>query len=150
MAESKAEQIEARVLALLSVISVANGYNYDYKQISRWLEKPGGVNDHPAIFCPPGPEGDAGSDRVSSEERIKVVPIWGYHDDPAVPIGTKVQRMRQDIEKALLASGTNLGLDFVRDTKPGEIRSWQVTSAKPLEILRMEFHVTYVYDRLDP
>lgn len=147
MAESRAEQIEVKVLELLSGISVANGFNYDYKAVSRKLKQPEEVSQHPVIFCPPSTE--TGEQLVEGSDRVKVVPIWGYHDTEAS--GTQLNKIRQDVERALFAGGdVRMGLDFVIGMNPGTIRAWQVQGQGRQEVIRIEMHVKYRYDRGDP
>lgn len=148
MATPKVEQIEVEMLARLEAISIAGGQNLDYLHVSRKLRLPEAVNDFPVLFCPPTRE--PGDLQVQENQRVLVAPVWGYandEDDQA----TELNKIRQDVESVIyeLEDQKLLGLAFVILIELHEVRKWQVAETF-LELVRLEFHITYRYEQGDP
>lgn len=155
------EHIEVAVETRLNAISVATGYNYDYRNNGtgkdlRKLKNPNDVNEFPVLFCPPGSEqpkmeGTAGTVQVSKTERVLNVEVWAYHKSSAH--GTQMNKIRQDVERALFAdSSTILGLTSggVTAIEVGTIEKDQDVADENLEFVRMIFPVTFRYGRGNP
>jgi len=148
MATPKVEQIELEVLGRLQAISVAGGQNLEYRHVSRKLRMPEAVNDFPVLFCPPTRE--PGELQVQENQRVLVAPVWGYANDENDQ-ATELNKIRQDVESVIyeLEDQKLLGLAFVTLIELNEVRKWQVAETF-LELIRLEFHITYRYEHWDP
>jgi len=155
----KAEQISAAAETLIRTISTANGYNYDYVNLGddvdiRVVESLNEVNEFPRLYLPADDEAQAGAftagqvETTKNERELKVL-VVGYVE--IEDSDTALNKVRQDIERAMFSTGQTLGLNFVtalvtttvlkhQDRRVGNNRA----------AIGVTFVATYRYTRGDP
>jgi len=151
------ETIEAKVEERLNEMSVANGYNYDYANNGagedlRFLESIEQRNEFPVIFCPGGSEGFPGSEMAptTKDSRRLEIDVFGYAK--SADHGTQLNKIRQDVERALIRTADRppLGISGVTVLNLDTVLKDQMPDNPDLEMIILTFVAEYRYTRGDP
>lgn len=155
----RSEQISAAVETRLRTISTANGYNFDYVNLGddheiRVSESIFQVNEFPRLYQPGDDEGQAGQFtagqvETTKEERELRVLVVGYVE--TTDSDTALNKVRQDIERALFSADADLGLNWVTALRPTTVQKWQDGRVgNNRAAIGVTFVATYRYSRGDP
>jgi len=146
----KAQQIERAAVTALEGVSVAAGYQFDYKAVRLGAVGFDAVSTYPTLAVWPTEE--PGEIQVEGQRRLLLLPVWGYYRNAdEAELWSDLNKIRQDVERALIkpAPSQPLGLDFVQILEIHEVRKSPSQSDDVGGVL-ITFAVTYYYEHGNP
>jgi hypothetical protein len=150
--ETVRERILQNIKITLEGVTIANGYNFDFKPatVQRWSMHGNRMVDMPMVVISPGDEDESSSPNPFEECLLSVfLDVFFVNDenDP-IPTDTYLNRLQGDVKKAILADATRGG-DAI-DTDVLGTTPFETTEAQPYAGIIIEVRIRYRHLRDDP